>query len=71
MRLAESATVSNSECLSEGVMRRGWLDSDSSFLRFLEKIFNIELQMACFGPSLNNSLAKKDAPGQTRHRVQF
>ena len=25
----------------------------------------------CFGPSLNNPLAPKDAPGRTSHRVQF
>jgi len=27
--------------------------------------------LPCFGPSLNNTFAQKDAPGQTIHRVQF
>jgi hypothetical protein len=29
----------------------------------------IGVQLACFGPSLNNHLAQKDAPGKTRHLV--
>ena len=29
------------------------------------------VHMACFGPSSNNTLARKDASGQTSHRVQF
>ena len=39
------------------------------FLRFF--CFHIGVHLACFGPSLNNPLAQKDAPGRTRHRFQF
>jgi len=32
---------------------------------------SVDAHMACFGPPPNNRCAKKDAPGRTRHRVQF
>jgi len=37
------------------------------FLPFFS--FHIDVQMACFGPTLNNTLAQKDAPGRTSRRV--
>jgi len=30
---------------------------------------SVDVHMVCFGPSLNNHLAQKDAPGRARHRV--
>ena len=34
-------------------------------------VFTLTCRWRVFGPSLNNTLAKKDAPGRTSHRVQF
>jgi len=72
MRLTELATVSNYECLN-GVAR--WSCgrfSDSLFFSSLPFLsFHIDVQMACFGPSLNNSLAQKDVLSRTSHRVQL
>ena len=36
-----------------------------AFLPFFR--FTLAVQMACFGPSLNNTFALKDAPGRTRN----
>ena len=41
------------------------------FFSFIRVFILACVQLACFGPLLNNPLcAQKDAPGQTRHRVQ-
>jgi len=68
MRLAELATVSNFKRLNTYALELGLIQCSPFFSFF--RVFHIDLQMACFGPSLNHPLAQKDAPCQIRHRVQ-
>jgi len=53
MRLAELAAVSNSECLKALCVGVVVVLVIRLFLPFFS--FHIDVQMACFGPTLNNS----------------